>query len=136
MSRIAAAVRQQVRERARERCEYCGITEQFTPFSHQVDHIIPPRHGGSDDLDNLAWACFQCNNNKGTDIATFDLKTGHKAWLYDPRSHHWDDHFVLSSDGIISGKTAEGRATVHLLRMNEPKRVETRRAPIKAGRWN
>jgi 5-methylcytosine-specific restriction endonuclease McrA len=30
-----------------------------------VDHVVPKRLGGSDDWDNLACACEQCNNKKG-----------------------------------------------------------------------
>lgn len=30
-----------------------------------VEHILPRRHGGSDELDNLALACGRCNHQKG-----------------------------------------------------------------------
>jgi len=28
-----------------------------------VDHIVPSRHGGSDDLDNLRLLCFECHHD-------------------------------------------------------------------------
>jgi 5-methylcytosine-specific restriction endonuclease McrA len=84
MSRISSSVRRQVQKRAESRCEYCRIPDHVTHFSHQIDHIIPPRHGGSNELPNLAWACFHCNNNKGTDIATYDLTTRKPVFLYNP----------------------------------------------------
>lgn len=30
-----------------------------------VEHILPRRHGGGDDLENLALACGRCNHQKG-----------------------------------------------------------------------
>ena len=31
----------------------------------EVDHILPRKHGGEDDLTNLQALCFKCNANKG-----------------------------------------------------------------------
>jgi len=39
--------------------------------------------------------------------------------LFNPRIDRWDDHFSWSGDALrIRGKTAKGRATVRLLKMN------------------
>jgi HNH endonuclease/HIT domain len=39
-----------------------------------VDHIIPRKHGGEDDLTNLQALCFKCNANKGArDDADFRM---------------------------------------------------------------
>lgn len=135
MSRISAAVREQVRQRANRRCEYCGIPEGFSRFKHQVDHTIPPRHGGSDDLANLAWACYRCNNMKGTDISTVDFETRQKVWLFTPREQNWTDHFTINKDGLIISVTSEGRATARLLGMNDLDFPRLRRVIIKTGRW-
>jgi len=56
--RIAATLRRQVRERARERCEYCLLAEIRAFFPHKPDHIIALTHGGETLLANLALACF------------------------------------------------------------------------------
>jgi 5-methylcytosine-specific restriction endonuclease McrA len=41
----------------------------------EVDHIIPRRHGGSDDRSNLQALCWKCNANRGapddTDFRAF-----------------------------------------------------------------
>ncbi|MCB9457896.1 MAG: HNH endonuclease, partial [Anaerolineaceae bacterium] len=67
--RVPQSVRDMVRQRAEDQCEYCYLPDAFGYYSHQVDHILPVKHQGSSDLDNLAWACFECNNAKGSDIA-------------------------------------------------------------------
>jgi HNH endonuclease len=111
------------------------LPERYSRFSHQVDHVVPPRHGGSNDLDNLAWSCFYCNNNKGTDLGTFDPQTKRRAWLFNPREMRWNDHFEIDTKGLFSGKTSEGRATIYLLDMNNAKRVEIRQLLIENTLW-
>ncbi len=127
MGRISESVRKQVRKRANGICEYCKIPDNVTHYSHQVDHIIPPRHGGVDEIQNLAWACFYCNNNKGTDIATYDLPSRKPVFLYNPYYDEWSEHFEIQ-DGYVLSKTAQGRGTARLLKMNDYKRVIIRKA--------
>ena len=136
MTRVPKKLRDQVRQRANGRCEYCGLPDSVASLSHHVDHILPPRHTGTNDFDsNLAWACFRCNNGKGTDIGTVDIVTTERVWLYNPREQNWDDHFEIRETGHIFGKTPEGRATVRLLNMNHEAEVEARRLVIKYGLW-
>ncbi|MEO8608158.1 MAG: HNH endonuclease signature motif containing protein [Chloroflexota bacterium] len=134
MSRIPGAVRQQVRERANGRCEYCGKPDAYGSQSHQVDHIVSQKHHGSDDLDNLAWACFQCNSCKGTDIAARDRETNSLYSLFNPRTQKWDDHFRLDG-AIIIGLTPIGRVTIDILQMNDPDQIRTRRLLIENDLW-
>lgn len=45
-------------------CAYCGC-----PLEHehmQVDHVIPLRKGGADELENMLPACKSCNWYKST----------------------------------------------------------------------
>ncbi len=134
MSRIPRAVREQVRQRARQRCEYCCKPDQYVAQSHQVDHIISQKHHGSDELDNLAWACFQCNLCKGANIASIDLETDNLVRLFNPRTQIWDDHFVLDG-AMISGKTPTGRVTIEILQINHPDQIETRKHLIEDDLW-
>jgi hypothetical protein len=61
-----------------------------------------------------------------------DPLTGELIQLFHPRRDRWTDHFSLQGVRII-GVTPVGRATVHLLSMNDPRRVELRSA-IERGR--
>lgn len=125
--RISAALRRQVRERARERCEYCLLAEVRAFFPHEPDHIISQKHGGGTVLENLALACFDCNRFKGSDIASVDPASGTLTPLFNPRLQRWNEHFQLE-DGRILPLTATGRATARLLRLNLLHRIEIRRA--------
>ncbi|MEO8611153.1 MAG: HNH endonuclease signature motif containing protein [Chloroflexota bacterium] len=135
MNRVSQKIRQQIRERAGGRCEYCYLPELYGITRFHADHIIPVRrHLGSKSIENLAWACVSCNTNKSSDIASYDTDTRQLTPLYNPRSQLWDDHFEIT-DGFIIGKTPSGRVTARLLEMNILGQVEMRRYLIKAGLW-
>ena len=85
------------------------------------------QHGGSDDPTSLALACDRCNAYKGPNLTSIDPDTEAIVPLFNPRADRWDDHFELR-EGHVYGKTAVGRATVRLLIMNAPRRVELRLA--------
>jgi hypothetical protein len=107
---VTQAQRQQLSERAKYRCEYCLLHEDHTAKKHEPDHIIPKKHGGQDNFDNLAWACFQCNRYKGSEVAAFEQETGELTSLFNPRQHSWENHFYVE-EGYIRAKTAIGRVT-------------------------
>lgn len=118
--------RQFVRQRAEDRCEYCRLRQEHAPlWRHQVEHIIAIKHGGSDDLDNLAWTCVRCNLSKSSNLSGIDNVTGQVVELFNPRTQSWRDHFTYQ-DAKIIGLTPIGRATTAVLNMNERKRLELR----------
>lgn len=121
---IPATLRAAVVERAGERCEYCH-KPQISFYPHEVDHVVAVKHGGETTLDNLAFACFQCNRYKGSDLASIDPQSGAITPLFNPRTQHWADHFHLDGATIVP-LTSEGRATVFLLRLNDPERIQER----------
>jgi hypothetical protein len=95
----------------------------FTTF--HVEHVTARRHGGADDLANLALACDRCNAFKGSDLTGIDAQTGEVARLFNPRTQVWEDHF--SFDGpMIAGRTAIGRVTTQVLSLNAPPRLRLR----------
>ncbi len=84
-------------------------------------------------MDNLAFCCPHCNQNKGSNIATFEDEEGENlVRLYNPRKDKWEDHFYLQ-DGKILSKTKIGEATVTILEFNLPERVLLRFELMKAG---
>jgi hypothetical protein len=111
------SLRAQVRQRAGGICEYCQMPEDCDELDFQVDHIIARKHHGDDDLDNLAWACFACNNHKSSDIAGRDVVTGDIVRLFNPRQDFWDEHFRWDGPELV-GVTPIGRVTVDVLSIN------------------
>lgn len=133
-ARISPTLRREVRERAKGCCEYCLLPEEQAFFPHEPDHITATKHGGQSTAENLAFACFDCNRFKGSDIASIDPASGELTRLFNPRTQEWRDHFVVE-DGRINPQTAIGRATERILRLNLPSRVEVREILEKTGRY-
>lgn len=103
-------------------------------FPHEPDHSIARKHGGSTQAPNVAFACFECNRAKGSDIASYDQETGDLTPLYNPRQQPWLQHFRFNGP-LIEPLTAVGRVTVALLRVNAPARVVIRDNLQLAGRY-
>lgn len=125
--------REAVRRRARDACEYCQLPQEASVLPHQVDHIIASQHHGSDDEDNLCLCCIRCNLKKGPNIASVDPETNVIVSLFHPRRDPWRDNFHVSQDGRMFGLTPEGRATVNLLDMNDPERLQLRSLLVRRG---
>lgn len=117
-----------VRERACNRCEYCQRRQETSPlFRLQIEHIIPIKHGGGNELSNLALACAECNLKKSSDLAGLDPRTKTLTPLFNPRRDQWNEHFEW--DRLqIRGLTDVGRTTVRVLDLNSPERLRVRLA--------
>lgn len=115
-----------VRERARDCCEYCQVSQASHLTRFQIDHIIALKHNGSDENDNLCLACYKCNVYKGSNVAAADPETGKASFLFHPRRDTWDEHFKINPDATIIGLTAEGRTSIRVLRINDTERVKQR----------
>lgn len=129
---IDRALRRRVIERAGNRCEYCQMPADFESAPFQIDHVRPQKHRGPTTADNLAWACFSCNNHKGPNLAGIDANTGDLARLFNPREDRWEEHFAWDGPRLV-GVTAIGRATIDVLGINVPDRVALRRELIAEG---
>jgi hypothetical protein len=127
------AARQEVRRYAGFRCEYCRIHERHLPFSaFHLDHVVARQHAGTDNTENVAWSCQECNLLKGTNLSAIDPDTGAVVRLFHPRTDQWDEHFSFMGNRVV-GLTPTGRATVLLLQMNSPDRLELRATLRAAG---
>ncbi len=133
-SHIPHPLREQVRHRAQQRCEYCRSAEWLTGQRHELDHILPRHLGGVTMVENLCLACSSCNSHKHIRTAATDPETGNTVSLFNPRVQRWSDHFAWSEDGThIVGLTPVGRATIDALDMNHTIVVAARSLWISIG---
>ena len=123
---------EQVRERAAFRCEYCHFPEAFSGLNFQMDHVIAEKHGGLIEGKNLALSCIYCNSYKEANLSGIDPITDEIIRLFHPRQDQWSEHFLWQSD-VLVGRTPIGRATIVVLRINDPISIALRGLFIQAG---
>ena len=125
MSKKPKNRRARIAERAGNRCEYCRLAQAMHGGTLHIEHVRPQSRGGRSGDDNLALACPLCNLRKGDRVQAADPDGGKYVPLFDPRRHRWRDHFAWRGSEV-DGLTPVGRATVALLRLNEPHRLGVR----------
>ena len=129
-TRIPPALRERVRSRAAQLCEYCLLHESDGIHAFHVDHVISEKHDGPTEEHNLAFCCPFCNRAKGSDIA--GRTDEDVVRLFNPRIDPWAEHFALDA-GRIVGLTKVGTVTVRLLGLNDPHRLALRNELMSAG---
>jgi hypothetical protein len=125
--------RRLVRERARNRCEYCLLRQDqagWAPF--HIEHIVARQHRGPDNTENLALACHRCNLHKGPNLSGYDPDRSEIIPLFHPRRDQWSAHFRFDGP-FIRGLSAIGRTTIWVLQMNIAERVKLREMILEAG---
>jgi 5-methylcytosine-specific restriction endonuclease McrA len=55
------ALERRVRDRAKQRCEYCKIPAFISVLTFPIDHIIAQQHHGETTFENLALSCPHCS---------------------------------------------------------------------------
>lgn len=117
---VSALSRRVARKRAQLRCEYCHTDERWQFIRFTIDHVLPQSAGGSDDVDNLALACRNCNERRGNRTEAREPETGEAVPIFNPREEVWADHFAWDATRVrIVGRTPTGRATIELLDLND-----------------
>lgn len=56
-------IREIVYSKFNGRCAYCGTHLTFEEM--KIDHFVPKKSGGSEDIENLMPSCETCNHYKG-----------------------------------------------------------------------
>jgi ATP adenylyltransferase len=76
---ISGTLKYEVLKRAQFHCELCGISADEKAL--EPDHIVPRRHGGTDDLTNLQALCYSCNAMK-RDRDNTDFRAIRESYAY------------------------------------------------------
>ena len=121
-------------QRAAGRCEYCHLPQAASGVPFEIEHIIARKHRGRTVAGNTAASGIYCNGYKGPNIAGLDPLTGKLTRLFHPRRHKWDHHFRYEG-GILIGRTAIGRTTIEVLRINQPNLVALRETLMEDGEF-
>lgn len=111
--------RDEVRARFGFFCGYCGVSENEAGAELTLDHFEPRSQGGSDETDNLVYACHACNEFKG------DFWPNQPPWLH-PQRDNFTLHLGANEDGTLQGLTPEGEQWITRLRLNRAPLVERR----------
>jgi hypothetical protein len=116
----------QVRRRYGYRCGYCGVSETDTGGELTVDHYQPVTTGGTDDDQNLVYACIRCNQYKGRFFpSTEDLSYGRRV-LHPARDDIYEHLREDRDTGLLQPMTETGRFHVAILQLNRSALVEYR----------
>ncbi len=119
---IPPDIRALVRQRAQGACEFCGVTETDTGGELTIDHFQPRARGGTDELANLLYCCYRCNQYK----ADYWPIQPEEPYLWQPRHEPMEQHLLLLADGTLYPITAVGAFTLRRLRLNRPPLVAYR----------
>jgi hypothetical protein len=119
---LSLEIREQVRQRARRACEFCGVSEVDVGGLLTIDHFQPQSKGGSDDLDNLIYCCVRCNQYKQDYWPTCEAD----PMLWNPRQGTTSGNFVELDDGQLVAISSPGEFTIRRLRLNRAPLVEYR----------
>lgn len=118
-------ITKKIRQRAKFLCEYCHSNERWQLIPFTIDHIISISNGGTDELENLAFACFHCNRHKSNKQLISNIP------IFNLREMNWREHFFWSKDYLkILAKTKTGKVISELLQMNRPRIIQIRKDDI------
>lgn len=121
---VPPAMRETVRSHYNYCCAYCGISEIEIGGLLEIEHYQPTSKGGSDEFDNLLYACTTCNRFKAGywpgDAAPENL------YLLHPGKEDLRAHIAELIDGKLIGITERGWLHIQLLHLNRPQLVESR----------
>lgn len=116
------SVRDAVRLRCDFRCVYCGVSETETGARLTIDHFKPVAHGGTDDADNLVYACHACNEFKGD----YHETDPDRALLH-PLNDDLTAHIAETLTHSLVPLTEHGRVYIVTMRLNRVEAVARRR---------
>ncbi len=121
---ITADLRNQIRGQFAFACGYCGLTEIDVGSELEIDHFQPVAKGGTDEPDNLVYACTTCNRFKSHYWPTEN--TPQNLHLLHPLQDDLTQHIQETADGRMNGLTPRGWFHIRWLHLNRPQLVAAR----------
>lgn len=106
---ISGKLRYAVLKRAGFHCELCGVSADERAL--EVEHILPKKHGGSDEFENFQALCWKCSADRGEGGDT-DFRKVRES--YDDRKEGC--HFCQ----VIVGRMVGSNALCYAIRDGNP----------------
>ncbi|HTN88093.1 MAG TPA: HNH endonuclease signature motif containing protein [Sorangium sp.] len=103
---VSTEARSIVRAAFGGRCGYCGVSETSVGGELEIDHFHPLAAGGSDDIENLVYACTACNRFKGDYAPAPDAPESLR--LLRPQRDDFGAHVEETVHGRLIGLTPRG----------------------------
>ena len=103
-------------------CGYCGVREEQVGAQLTMDHYIPVAHGGTDDYENLVYACHTCNGFK----SDFMPESPTRRVLH-PKRDDFASHIQEIDDGVLAGLSSVGLFHIEKIKLNRPQLVQRRK---------
>jgi 5-methylcytosine-specific restriction endonuclease McrA len=91
-SKLNEQTKKIIKERAKHCCEYCACPYDFANQFFSIEHIIPKSKKGTNNLQNLAYACQCCNGHKYNKTKGLDPINHKMTSLFNPRQDKWQEH--------------------------------------------
>lgn len=133
MNDVSPSLHEEVVLRARNRCEYCQLSQLGQEAGFHIDHVTPRAAGEPTVADNLALTCVSCSLRKWANQTAPDPESGEEVPLFNPRTHTWAEHFRWDGERLVP-LTSMGRPTVAALAMNRPMILAIRQEEAARGR--
>jgi hypothetical protein len=113
-SQIPQGVRFDVFRRDNFTCVYCG--GQSPDVTLECDHKVAVANGGTDDMNNLVTACWDCNRGKGTKRVSPTKKrvSANDNGLVGLFGHGKDDEGYIKNQFQITGMVGAEACTIQL----------------------
>lgn len=114
------------------RCVYCRRADSpIDPGSFHVDHYKPRQLAPEleTEYSNLFYACWACNNSKGTYWDDPDRRGSH--CIPNPCDHVMSEHLKYEGGTVVARGTSQGTAAIRVLDLNDPLFVAWRESALR-----
>lgn len=122
---VSIEVRELLRVRYDYKCGYCGVSEASIGGLLEVEHFQPLSKGGTDNIENLVYACTVCNRFKSDYWGSEEIAV-HLRLLH-PIHDNLEEHLSELPNGMLMGLTERGWFHIEWLHLNRPQLVAFRK---------
>ena len=127
---IPQGIRFDVFRRDNFTCVYCGAKSPDVTL--ECDHKIAVANGGTDDMENLVTACWDCNRGKGTKSVRHNTKrsAANDNGLVGLFGHSRDENGEINWQFQVAGTVGDIACTIRLFSWMDGRETDVKVVPI------